>query len=126
MMDFQVVIKIRPSGATGGIPNIVRDSCFGEAIVGSSVHKRDELKGLVVVACRFLCERGACGGATSAAERGLAGIAYLGLSARFRATRSRCILHCRSRSRRIGMTSSSVAEPFATIPIMMNRYLLGR
>jgi hypothetical protein len=88
--------------------------------------KREELKGLVVVSCRFVGERSACGGATSAAARGRAWIAYLGFSARFRATRSRCILHCRSRSRRIGMISSSLADPFATIPIMMNRYLLGR
>ncbi len=69
---------------------------------------------------------GACGGAASAAARGLARIAHLGFSARFRATRSRCIWLWRSRSRRMGMISSKLAEPFATIPIMMNMYLLGR
>ena len=69
---------------------------------------------------------GACSRKTASTRRGLAFIDYLGFSARFRATRSRCSLHCRSRSRRIGRISSSVADPFATIPIIRNRYLLGR
>jgi hypothetical protein len=76
--------------------------------------------------CQIEGERGACGGATSAAARGRAWIAHLGFSARFRATRSRCIWLWRSRSRRIGMISSKLADPFATIPSMMNKYLLGR
>jgi site-specific recombinase XerC len=104
--------------------------CPGSAGQRSSRNRICRSRPALMVLSHFLwfgmTRRRACRRRTSSAARGRASIAYFGRSARFLASRSRSNWLRRSRSRRIGMISSRLADPLATRPIRLNMDLLGR